>query len=415
MTAEPPIAAPAATFEDPAAPGPVVPHPAQPDGPGTHPAVPEEEYRERVERLRRAMRRRGVTALALTSPENVHYLLGLDHLGYFAFTMLVLPPSGPPVLVARRMERDTLTAQVPGARQALYGEAQDPARVAARALARTAPPGSGIGVEEGSMTLPPAVLSRIRAALPDRRWSDCTALPARLRTVKSPAEAALVRQAASVSGVAMRGALAAAGTGVSERAVAARAQWAMTQAGGQQPGFVPLVRSTRRLAQEHVTWREHRLEHGEGLFVELSGCVHRYHAPMSRTVYCGQDPPGAAEAAQAALAALRAACDALVPGAPTGSVYAAWAQAVTGVTGRRPRRHHCGYLTGIGFPPSWVGGGSVPGIRAGGRTRVRAGMVFHLMSWVDRPVGYVVSDTALVLPDGAELLTDAPRSLTVRP
>ncbi|MGP4023905.1 M24 family metallopeptidase [Actinomadura sp. 3N407] len=378
-------------------------------------AVPEQEYRVRAARLRRAMRRRGLSAVALTSPENLYYLLGLDHLGYFAFTMVVVPPHGPPVLVARRMERHTLSAQVPGARQALYGEGQDPARAAARVLAGVTPPGSVIGVEEGSMTLPPAVLSRVRAALPDRRWSDCTALPARLRTVKSPSEAALVRQAAVISGAAMRAAVDAAGTGVSERTVAARAQWAMTDAGGHQPGFVPLVRSTERLAQEHVTWSEHRLGHGEGLFVELSGCVHRYHAPMSRTVYCGEVPPDAEHAAEAALAGLRAARAALVPGTVTGAVYAAWAGAVAAVTGRRPRRHHCGYLTGIGFPPSWVGGGPVPGIRAGGRTRVRAGMVFHLMSWVDRPAGYVISDTALVLPGGAELVTDAPRSLVVQP
>jgi Xaa-Pro dipeptidase len=373
-----------------------------------------DEHRARRGRLRQAMRRRGLTAVALTSPENLHYLLGLDHLGYFAFTMAVLPLDGPPVLVARRMERHTLTAQVPGARQALYGESQDPARVAARVLAEATPPGSLIGVEEGSMTLPPAVLARLRAALPDRSWTDCTALPARLRMVKSASEIDLVRWAADISGTAMNAALDAAGPGVSERTVAARAQWAMTSSGGHQPGFAPLVRSLDRLAQEHVTWRDHDLRHGEGLFVELSGCVHRYHAPMSRTVYCGEALPGAAEAASAAYAGLEAARAALVPGTVTGAVYAAWAGAVAAITGRRPRRHHCGYLTGIGFPPSWVGGASVPGIRAGGRTRIREGMVFHLMSWIDRP-GHVVSDTALVQADGAVLLTDAPRTLIVRP
>jgi Xaa-Pro dipeptidase len=40
-------------------------------------------------------------------------------------------------------------------------------------------------------------------------------------------------------------------------------------------------------------------------------------------------------------------------------------------------------------------------------------MVFHLMSWVTRPVGHVVSDTALVTPAGAELLTATTRDLTV--
>ncbi|UGY93020.1 M24 family metallopeptidase [Streptomyces gobiensis] len=378
-------------------------------------AVSDAEYEARMGVLRLAMRRRGLSALALASPENVHYLLGLDHLGHFAFTMLVLPRYGAPVLIARRMERHTLAAQVPQARHALYGDGQDPARVLARVLARAVPAGGTVGVEEQSMALPPAVLARVRAALPELRWVDCSALPARLRMVKSPAEQALVRRAAGVSGVAMRTALSVAGSGVGEHTVAAHVQRAMIEAGGQQPGFVPLIRSTARLAQEHVTWRERQLAPGDGLFVELSGCVHRYHAPMSRTVYCGYPAAGAPEAAAAALAGLRAARAALVPGARTGEVYAAWANAVAAVTGRRPRRHHCGYLTGIGFPPSWVGGGSVLGIRAGGRTRVRAGMVFHLMSWVEWPAGHVVSDTALVTEDGCELVTEAPRELLTVP
>lgn len=389
---------------------PVAPSVSQPAAP----AVPPGEYAARIAALRRAMRGRGLDAVALASPENVHYLLGLDHLGHFAFTLLVLPRSGPPVLVARRMERHTLRAQVPHVRHALYGDGSDPARVAAGELRRVCPPSGAVGVEEQSMAFPPAVLARIRAALPELRWADCSALPARLRRVKSPAETALVRQAAEVSRAAMRAALGVVGAGVSERAVAAEAQRAMIEAGGQQPGFVPLIRSTSRLAQEHVTWSEHRLAPGEGLFVELSGCVGRYHAPMSRTVRCGdgcgdgrREPQteGAGDAEAAAVAGLRAARSALRPGVRTGTVYAAWADAVAAHAGRRPRRHHCGYLTGAGFPPSWVGGGSVLGIRAGGRTRVRTGMVFHLMSWVDGPVGHVVSDTALVTDEGCELLT----------
>ncbi|NGO72537.1 M24 family metallopeptidase [Streptomyces boncukensis] len=382
---------------------------------GAHAAVPAAEYQRRIARLRAAMRRRGLSALALAAPENAHYLLGLDHLGHFAFTLLILPPGGPPVLVARRMERPTLRAQVPQARQALYGDGRDAAAVAARALRETVPEGGAVGVEEQSMAFPPAVLDRLRAALPDVRWVDCSALPARLRAVKSPAETALVRRAAALSSAALRAAADACGTGVSERAVAARAHAALTEAGSAQPGFAPLIRSTARLDQEHVTWSEHRLGAGEGLFVELSGCVHRYHAPMSRTLYCGRPGPGAADAAAAALAGLDAARAALAPGARTGEVYAAWAAAVAARSGRRPRRHHCGYLTGAGFPPSWVGGGPVAGIRAGGRTRVRAGMVFHLMSWVTWPAGHVVSDTALVTPQGSTLLTDAPRDLIVVP
>jgi Xaa-Pro dipeptidase len=96
-------------------------------------------------------------------------------------------------------------------------------------------------------------------------------------------------------------------------------------------------------------------------------------------------------------------------------VYAAWSRAVSASGTPAPERHHCGYLVGIGFPPSWSGGGTVQGLRSGGTERIEPGMTVHLMSWITRPVGHVLSDTVLVTSDGAETLTTTPRGLTVLP
>jgi Xaa-Pro dipeptidase len=363
----------------------------------------------RITALRVAMAVRGLAAVALTSPENVYYLLGLDHLGYFAFTMLVLPADGDPVLVTREMERTTVRAQVPGALHLTFGDGEDPADAAARALTHAVLGGGTVGVEGRGSFLPPAVLDGLRAALPVLAWEDCTDLLASARAVQSATEIGWANRAAGVSDAAMRAGIAAARPGRAEREVAAATYHAMISAGGEPPGFVPLIRPVSMLGQEHVTWGDRDVQPGQGLFLELSGCVRRYHAPLCRTVYPGYAPARAQEAADAALAGLAAAREALRPGVRTGEVFAAWQRAVGGT----PRRHHCGYLVGIGYPPSWVGGPEVLGIRPDGDVQVLAGMVFHLMSWVERPVGHVVSDTALVTADGCELLTTVPRDVTV--
>ena len=44
------------------------------------------------------------------------------------------------------------------------------------------------------------------------------------------------------------------------------------------------------------------------------------------------------------------------------------------------RRHHCGYLVGIGFPPSWTGGNRVTGLRHDSELVIRTGMTFHILS-----------------------------------
>ncbi len=92
-------------------------------------------------------------------------------------------------------------------------------------------------------------------------------------------------------------------------------------------------------------------------------------------------------------------------------MYAAWQRAVDLGLGHLSRRHHCGYLVGIGFPPSWVGGSAVVGLHRGGELLIREGMVFHVQSWIigQQPADFLVSDTALVTATGCELLTHTAR------
>jgi Xaa-Pro dipeptidase len=79
------------------------------------------------------------------------------------------------------------------------------------------------------------------------------------------------------------------------------------------------------------------------------------------------------------------------------------------------RRHHCGYLVGLGMAPSWTGGNSVTGLRHDSDLELREGMTFHLLSWFTETGrgDYFVSNTALLGANGPELLTRAPMGPTV--
>lgn len=358
------------------------------------------------------MRDAGLAAVVVASPENIYYLTGLDHLGYFAVTLLVVPCAGEPTLITRDMERPTVRAQLPGHRQVTFGDGESPAVAAAGVLAEFAT--GVVGFDDKSMYFPAAVAAEIRASLPGMTWASSTDLLAAQRAVKSDDELDVMRHAATVCDLAMARGIAALRPGAVDHQVAAEVYRAIVLAGGQPPGFPPLIRPTTILDQEHVSWSDRMVSAGTGWFLEISASVRRYHAPQSRTVYLGHAPAAAAEAADAAFAGLLAARDALQPGISTGAVYQAWQRAVaTRTGGDGPSRHHCGYLVGIGFPPSWVGGGQVLGICPGGDTVVEAGMTFHLMSWVNRPTGHVISDTALVTATGCELLTGTSRELLI--
>lgn len=341
------------------------------------------EHDRRLAALRARLRDGGLAAAVLASPESIYYLTGFDHLGYFAFTALVIPP-GEPVVITRAMERPIVRAQLPHCEHRPFGDDEDPADVLVKVLAEVVPEDCAAGIESRAMFFPPAVCATVLSARPDVEWQDIGGLLGEAMAVKSPAELELMRRASAVS---------------------AEIHHAMFAAGGQQPGFDQLLRPLSLLAQEHVSWDPDRVLEPGGVFVELSGCVRRYHAPRSRTVYIGHPPPDAADAHAAALAGLTAAREALRPGVQAGAVYAAW-RAAAGVS---TDRHHCGYQVGIGFPPSWSGGQPL-GLRPDGDQELRAGMTFHLMSWVP---GHTMSETVVITDECAEALTTTTRDLLV--
>lgn len=373
---------------------------------------PAGELGDRLAAVHRAMRDRELDALLLTTPENVYYLTGLQHQGYFAFTMLVVPVEGDLVLVARAMEAATVRDQAPSVRHVAFADHEQPADGALRAVRDAGITGGRIALDTESMFLPPAVVDALRQGLPSTSWVDSGPIVDGIRLVKSHWELDCIRQAAAISDRAMRAGLEVAGVGVNQREVAATIYHSMILGGSEYPGFVPLVRSTSALLHEHQTWLDRVLTAGDGLLVELSATIGRYHAPLTRLVHVGRPPEDLDRIAAAALDALRAARDALRPGATGAAVYAAWQDVIDDALGHRDyRRHHCGYTVGIGFPPSWVGGSSVVGIRPDGDLLIREGMVFHLLSWVlgQGRSDFAVSDTAVVTADGAELVTSTNR------
>lgn len=377
-----------------------------------------EEFQARLRAVRDGMAERNLDALLIVSPENIYYLLGLNHQGYFSFTLLVVPAAGDLLLVTRAMEATTVGTQAPACVHVPFDEDEDPADAAVRAIERGTEPTGVIGVEQAAMFFPLVVWQRIRDKLSDRRWDDGSGVVEHVRSVKSPAEIVFLRRAAAITDLAVQAGIGAASSDSSERAVAAATYHEMIRAGSEHPGFSPFIRSTDILTHEHVTWRDRELHPGNGLLMELSASVYRYHAPLTRLVHIGHAPQGTHEAADIALNGLYAVREALRPGALAADVYATWQHVIDeGLGHTRYRRHHCGYMVGIGFPPSWVGGSSVVGLRCDSDLVIREGMVFHLLSWLlgQEPGDYVVSDTALVTANGCELLTTTPRDPVVVP
>jgi len=422
------------------------------------------EYHLRLDRVRSLMRARNLDALLISSPENIFYLCGLSYQGYFAYQLLLVPCERQPVLITRAMEQATIRDKVPdvlhrkysdgvespppasdersdllfagpaaggerglrpwsmsfgmntqpGARNAPHFDA--PARVTVDAVTEAGLAGARLGYEASSSFFPFGIAQRIVDGLPKAEFEDASDLVAECRLIKSEQELRYTRQAAALTDSMLLAAIASAGPGMQQRDIMAAIYQTMFHRGGTWPGFVPLVRATHTLEHEHGSWENRPLASRDLLFLEMSGCVERYHAPAGRLIFIGSAPRRAQRMQQICEAAIDAAADTIRPGARARDVYAAWQAEIdkAGLAGYR--RHHCGYAVGIGFPPSWSGSGVPVGLRSDSELELRPGMVFHLMSWLLRSGrgDYFLSDTVVVTREGCELLTRVPRSLTVR-
>jgi Xaa-Pro dipeptidase len=375
----------------------------------------EAEIAGRLARLRGLLAARQVDAAVFAAPESVFYLTGLDHWGYFAPHLLIVPLEGRPVLVTRAMERVTIEKQVTAADFYGHSDSETAADLAAQLLGERGLAGKRIGLECWTAGLSQGLALKLQAQH-DALWSDVSGVVDGMRRVKSAEEQALMRRAAAVSDAAAAAAIDAIADGAAEREVAAQCVAAMLRAGGHPPGFGPFIRPASRLGEEHTTWGDGVYRNGEPVFLELSGCLSRYHAPLGRLVRIGGIGAEDAAMAEVTARAFDAVVAALRPGVRARDVYAAWQDVVDAAGLSHYRRHHCGYLVGIGQPPSWTGGNSVTGLRHDSDLIVETGMSFHILSWLmgtGRGDDFV-SNTVLLTETGAEVLTKTPAGPIVR-
>ncbi len=376
-------------------------------------AFPRSEYATRLDSVRARMASSGLDCLLVTKPENIYYLVGLDHQGFFAFHLLVVPLRGPLTLVTRAMERATAEAQLPDTEFVGYADGTDPAAVIGEVVHGTGNVLERIGIEQESLCFPPYIHEALRGALREAEWVNASWLIDELRLVKSPLEIEYTRRAARVSDAMMQAALEVSRPGVNEQVIAAEIYHAMALAGGSYPAFAPFIRPSPRMAQEHTTWHDRELQEGEALFLEMAGCVARYHAPLGRFLHLGRAPAGSDYVRGVCHEAFDLLVETMHAGMAAADVYATWFRHVEAAGISDYHRHHCGYLVGLGFPPSWTGGSSVVGLRHDSELVLEQGMVFHLMSWLlgTGKGDYFLSNTVVLTDNGCETLTRSPYPL----
>ena len=379
---------------------------------GSECAFAEAEYARRLDKVRAGMATRGLDAAIFTGPENIFYLTGQQTPGYYTFQCLIVPQQGEPLFLLRQLELTNFLRNTFIVNYETYGDGVTPAGVIVETLKRLGLAAKRVAIEKSGWFLPITFYEALTAVLP--AVEDATGIVEVLRRVKSPAEIQALEESARQADAGILAGLAALRAGATENDIVAEMMRAAIAVGAEYMGMEPLVSSGPRSGAPHATWRRRKIEQGDALFLEMSGCYNRYHTGLMRTGWVGE-PPKLARALESVVQdAVASVLDTVQPGVTCAEAHQA-AQRVIDAAGMTDRyRKRTAYSLGVAFAPDW-GEWQVLSFFDGIDVPLEPGMCFHipvaLREWGQFTVG--LSESIVVTETGCRVLGSVPRRIHV--
>ena len=382
------------------------------------------EYAARISKTRHAMQTAGVEVLIVTDPTNMNWLTGYDGWSFYVHQCVVLGLSGDPVWFGRDMDGNWAR------RTCFMGEAniigypdhyvQSTQRhpmdyLSAQLIDRGMGRGH-IGVEMDNYWFTAAAYAALQKHLPDAKFQDTTGLVNWQRAVKSTTELDYMRIAGKRVTAMHARVFDIIKPGLRKCDLAAEIYDTALRyddqiGGGDYPSIVPMFPSGADASAPHLTWDDQLLKSGEGTFFELAGAFHRYHCPLSRTVFLGKPTQTFIDAEKAVLEGMEAGLEKAKAGNRCEDIAHAFFAALKkhGIE----KNSRAGYAIGSSYPPDW--GERTMSIRDGDKTVMQENMTFHFMTglWMD-DWGFEITESICIGANGPECLADVPRQLVVK-
>ena len=382
----------------------------------------EEEYQRRVRQTKAAMDRCGMEMLLVMDPANMNYLTGYDGWSFYVHQGVIISlDTNHPLWFGREQDSNgaRLTTWLPETSIHGYPDEYVQSRYThtmhwvGDLLRQKNLERKTLGLEMDGYWFNARMYKTLLAELPQAKLMNGTNLVNWIRAVKSPAEIEYMYQAARICENVMQTAIEEIDVGVWEKDVTAKicaAQISGTEMyGGSSPAIFPIMPSAERTSTAHLTFDpDRKYQPNDVVFLELAGARHRYHAPLSRTVYLGEPPSDLHQTADTVVAGLDKVLDFIKPGVTAEEVEACWRDATLHTGLVKPSR--IGYSYGLNYVPDW--GDHTISLRPGDKTILVPNMTVHVMPgiWLDT-YGFECSEPVRVTETGCETFVEFDRKL----
>lgn len=375
-----------------------------------HLAFSMDEYARRLSAVRDKMRALGADVLIVDEIEHLGYLTGFAPSATL-YQSCIVPLEGDPIMVLRQLDVPSFTEATWIEDYIGYRDWDDPITRLVDTLTERGFGDKRIALELDGHYLTVRHYKTLTSALPNASFVDFSDVLWELRLLKSPEEIDYLRKASAIADEAMLRTIEVVSEGVSEREAAAVAAGTYIRLGADN-GLVGPIASGSRTESLHGGLRDHRLQRGEIIHIELVPMVGGYTARIMRPAVIGEPSTEQIETAQTLIDLQDKQFAAMKPGAIASDVDRILREGVleAGLRGQ--------YDNTTGYTVGYYGSAHSP--RASDFTRIftpaatwelQPGMVFHMYTTGN---GLSFSETVLVTEDGSERLTKLGRQLFVR-
>ncbi len=380
------------------------------------PTIPREEYPQRWEKARQILKEMNLDLILAYSDDRFTY--GNAYARYFGDlqtvfedTLVMLLPDRDPVLlvgpetIGFAQERSAFTdirviSEFAHADEDYPYTVIEPMKDIAREKLGGQVRRIGLGAK-GRMGA--ELFEAICAAFPEAEFVNVDKPLEEMRGIKSPAEQAVIRYAYDIVNKGMEAALAAVRPGVTERQIAAEAEYVMRKMGSEGCGIDTIVASGPNAYHVLARTTNRVVEENDVVIITLAPRYEGYHGACGRTVIVGDPGEAVVKAVEAAIAAQKLCAENLVAG-NVGSRVEAMGRAVMQQAGYGENFLYSG-LHSVGvieFEPPILGPSS--------STVIKKDMVISIdIPLFEAPIpGVRVEDGYLITQEGNLRLTNAP-------
>ncbi len=284
-----------------------------------------EERARRVERSRALMASNGLGAVVMEPGTNLTYFTKVRWGQSERPFLGVIPASGEMAFICPGFEEARARESTPaGAEVRVWQEDESPYAVLAQLLRDRGLGTAAIGVEAETRYF---ISNGLQQALPAASYRNADPVTVGCRSIKSPAELALMQRASDITVAAFGAAFATLREGMTQYELSENMENAMQRLGGSSPWA--LVGFGEASAFPHGTSRPQQLREGDIVLLDAGCSVQGYQSDITRTIVFGTPTARQREVWEVERRAQDAAFAAAQPGATCGSVDAAARKVVT--------------------------------------------------------------------------------------